>query len=379
MMQQEKNVPAEEKIHQAYVKLCETKPYYKVKVSEIVEAAGINRTTFYKHYAGMADLILAIYRRYMKELMGVPEGMTIRTAKDLELYTNIVWQRLMDRKEEYLHVIQQPGILRMMLMYGRALYKKLTRLAKRAKLTDPAVYRNIRYVPYMFVFRLFLELKGSDVLSDDLQEQRHFFDFTQSIPDNLSQYMETHLGGSSDFHYALFGAYIKLTTIDEESAITVTKLLDTAGISRTQFYLYYKNMDEFRERFYYTCFELVIELMLYVCRRPDPLPEEEVSAMRDTIYATYNQKATKRLLATGKIVEYGAYIVAHLYLRYKEQLEKELGPLNEQQQNALVYYIGVMSTDSLRYYLRRIDYATYRKNVGDVKKTTAQVFGIPLQ
>ncbi len=374
----QKELSAEEKIHNAYVLLCEAKPYYKIKVSEVVEAAGINRTTFYKHYAGMPDLILSMYRRYIKLMLAVPDDMTIQTAQDLQAYTDLIWRRLLQRKTDILRMLGQPGILRMILMCGRALRKRLQHLAKKAKLTDPAVYRNIRYVPYMFVVRLFIEMKGADVLKPDLAAQQQVFDFTHSIPDNLSHYMEANLGGSSDFHYALFGAYIKLTTLDDEENITVTKLLDTAGISRTQFYLYYKNMDDFRNKFYYTCFELVIELMLYVCRRPDPVPEEEVSAMRETIYASYNGKATNRLLATGKIVEYGAYIVANLYVRYKEQLERERGALTAQEDSALIYYIGVMATVSLWYYLRRIDYETYCRNVADVKKITAKALKIPM-
>lgn len=374
----QKERSAVEKIHDAYVKLCETKPYNKIKVSEIIAIAGINRTTFYKHYAGMPDLILSVYHRYIKAILAVPDDMAIKTAQDLESYTNLIWNRLVSRKTDILRMLTQPGVLRMILMCGLALRKRLQHLAQKAKLTDPAVYRNIRYTPYLFIVRLFIELKGDDVLKPTLAAQQQVFDFTHSIPDNLSHYMEAHLGGSSDFHYALFGAYIKLTTLDAEENITVTKLLDTAGISRTQFYLYYKNMDDFREKFYYTCFELVIELMLYVCRRSDPVPEAEVSAMRETIYASYNQKATRRLLATGKIVEFGAYIVANLYVRYKEQLEHERGALNPDEEGALIYYIGVMATVSLWYYLRRIDYETYCRNVADVKRITAKALKIPL-
>ena len=378
MSERQKELSAVEKIHDAYVKLCETKPYNKIKVSEIIAIAGINRTTFYKHYAGMPDLILSVYHRYIKAILAVPDDMAIKTAQDLETYTNLIWNRLVSRKTEILRMLGQPGVLRMIVMCGLALRKRLQHLAKKAKLTDPAVYRNIRYTPYLFIVRLFIELKGSDIVLLNLSAQRQVFDFTHSIPDNLSHYMEAHLGGSSDFHYALFGAYIKLTTLDAEENITVTKLLDTAGISRTQFYLYYKNLDDFREKFYYTCFELAIELMLYVCRRPDPVPEEEVSTMRETIYASYNRKATNRLLATGKIVEFGAYIVANLYVRYKEQLEHERGALNPDEEGALIYYIGVMATVSLWYYLRRIDYETYCRNVADVKKITAKALKIPL-
>ncbi len=374
----EKNPPqeTEEKIHNAYLALCETKPYYKIRVSEVVKAAAINRTTFYRHYTGMPDLILSGYKRFMKQLMSLPVGMTVQTPQDLEVYEESVWDRVMEMRDVVASALHQPGVLRMMIMYGRALSKKLLHYAKKAGFAEPAVVRNIRYTPYLFVVRLVLTLQGEAAISPLLSSQQFHFDFTHSIPDNLSHYMETNLGGSSDFHYALFGAYIKLSSRSDEDAITVTNLLETAGISRTQFYLYYKNMEDFRERFYYTCFELVIELMLYVCRRPDPVPEEEASAMRDTIYSAYNQKAVRRLLSTGKIVEYTAYIIAHLEIRYREQLEKDYGPLDEAQLAKLHYYIGVMITLSLWYYIHKISYSEYHKNVADVKAIMRQALGI---
>ena len=67
-------------------------------------------------------------------------------------------------------------------------------------------------------------------------------------------------------------------------------------------------------------------------------------------------------------MEYTSYIIAHLEIRYREQLEKDYGPLNEEQRKMLDYYIGVMSTLSLWYYIRKINYSEYRKNVADVKK-----------
>ena len=84
----------------------------------------------------------------------------------------------------------------------------------------------------------------------------------------------------------------------------------------------------------------------------------------------------RRLLSTGKIVEYTSYLVAHLEIRYREQLEKDYGPLGVAQQGALRYYIGVMSTISLWYYVRMINYSEYHKNVADVKAIMRQALGI---
>ena len=372
--QTEKN--AQEKIHDAYVHLCETKPYYKIRVSEVVKQAGINRTTFYRHYLGMPDLILAMYRRYMRSFLAVPPGMTVASAADLEAYTGVVWRRLTERREELLLILNMPGVLQMMIGAGRALQNKQTRLAKKAKLTDPAVYRNIRYSPYLFVVRLFLTVKGDEILNPLHSAQQQRFDLSKSISDNLSRYMEAELGGSSDYHYALFGAYIKLTSIEGEEKKTVTKLLETAGVNRTQFYQYYKDLEDFRTRFYYTCFEFAIEILLHVCRCPEPLQEDEVVKLRATIFDAYSQKAVRHLLATGKLVAYVSYIVAHVYLRYREQLEHDYGLLDDSQDRTLIYYIGVMCTLSLWHYMHKINYNEYCKDVADAKTIMRRALGM---
>ena len=364
MTEQKEPKTAAEKIHDAYVALCKTKPYYKIKVSDVVAKAGINRTTFYKHYAGMPDLILSMYRRYMKLLMQVPAGMTIRTADDLQRYAESVWTRLTERREELARILHQPGVLRLILMYGRAFQRKLTQFAKKAKLTDPAIYRNITYAPYLFTVRLFIFLEGEPVFLPQLTRQQQHFDFSLSIPENLSRFVKSQIGGNADFHYALFGAYIKLSTGRDEEKITVTELLDTAGISRTQFYLYYKNMEEFREKFYYTVFELVIEFMLSLCRRREVPTEAQASSLRETIYAAYNQKAVLRALSTGKLIEYVSYLAANLFVRYSEQVEAEHHTtLTEEQKAPLIYYIGVHCAASLQYYVHRISFARYCEEI----------------
>ena len=42
----------------------------------------------------------------------------------------------------------------------------------------------------------------------------------------------------------------------DRNRCTVTELLQTAGISRTEFYVYYKNIADFRDKFYRTVFSL---------------------------------------------------------------------------------------------------------------------------
>ena len=216
----------------------------------------------------------------------------------------------------------------------------------------------------MLIWSLVIEATRDDLLHPALQKEQHVFDLSRSVQENLAHYMETELGGNSDFHYDLFGAYLKLTGAKDYDEITVTELLETAGISRTQFYLYYRNMEDFTDKFFYCTFELAIEFALHICRRRDVMPETQLNTLRDTVYKTYTRKTLQRLFRSGKIIEEIAYILANLFGRYREAIETENNiNLNDYQLETLKYYVCKMTVEALRYYLGRTDYETYSRKV----------------
>ena len=63
-------------VKQSLLELLRTKPVAKITVTEICEAAGINRATFYSHYADPSDLLQSIE----DELV---EGITVRAQPAL--------------------------------------------------------------------------------------------------------------------------------------------------------------------------------------------------------------------------------------------------------------------------------------------------------
>ncbi|MBS9338523.1 TetR family transcriptional regulator [Fructobacillus sp. M2-14] len=57
-------------IRQAFLGLLEKKNYNKISVKEIIEAAKINRSTFYAHYLDKEDLMDKIQEELMDDLIG---------------------------------------------------------------------------------------------------------------------------------------------------------------------------------------------------------------------------------------------------------------------------------------------------------------------
>lgn len=72
-------------IKEALMGLLKTKPLNKIRISELCEASGVNRATFYRHYEKLQDVLREIETDFIREIL--PPN---RPAKDMEeAYKNI--------------------------------------------------------------------------------------------------------------------------------------------------------------------------------------------------------------------------------------------------------------------------------------------------
>lgn len=72
-------------IRSSFIELLREKPVAKVSVTELCERAGINRATFYAHYADPSDLLRSIEEEFMSELSRwVGPAISARSSGTLE-------------------------------------------------------------------------------------------------------------------------------------------------------------------------------------------------------------------------------------------------------------------------------------------------------
>ena len=70
-------------IVQNFARLLKEKPINKITVKEICNLAQINRTTFYKHYLDVYDLLDKIEAQFLEELLSVLRSRENTTVKDM--------------------------------------------------------------------------------------------------------------------------------------------------------------------------------------------------------------------------------------------------------------------------------------------------------
>lgn len=68
-MMPEEKVSARDKMEKVYFDLLETTHYSKITVSDIVQKAGVSRTTFYRHYIDIFDMHEKIVRRMSERII----------------------------------------------------------------------------------------------------------------------------------------------------------------------------------------------------------------------------------------------------------------------------------------------------------------------
>ncbi len=69
-------------IQDAFFALLKEQPLYKIKVSDLCERAGINRSTFYRHYTDPFDLMNQLEEQYLSEFEAYVKEVRLKGLKD---------------------------------------------------------------------------------------------------------------------------------------------------------------------------------------------------------------------------------------------------------------------------------------------------------
>ncbi len=88
-------------IEKAFTQLLRAKPIHRISVKELCEAAGINRGTFYAHYADLYDLLAKMEARLMADLQRALEPLLAEDAQEPTLLalTSVIFRCLKENED----------------------------------------------------------------------------------------------------------------------------------------------------------------------------------------------------------------------------------------------------------------------------------------
>ena len=95
-----------EAITQALVELMDEKPFESISITEVVQRAGVGRSSFYRHFSGKKDVLL----QHLNVLFDWPRDYGPDREHDMEDYL-LMWFQDVKRDRAFFETLQRNGML----------------------------------------------------------------------------------------------------------------------------------------------------------------------------------------------------------------------------------------------------------------------------
>ena len=351
----EPETSARERITAAFLALLADTPYTKIKVSALIAQAKVNRSTFYRYFENTEDL-LECTAEALQQKIAVEPPFPVTDVSSLEDYADAIFALAQKHHATVALLGGENGDMAVAYRIAEAVKERLSAAKEAAGITDPAVENCLRMASPTLSF--YFITGGVHALGKDRTPlvMEIEYDRSHSMLANVSLLLAKRVGGSPFFHYDLLCAYVKLDASNEQSYrnITVTQLLATAGISRTEFYKYYKNIGDFFEAFEDACVYCALYWLASFLKRGWP-DEAELKAFirHDDVKVSIG-----KFFMHGRITAYFPKIL-NLVFRFVNGVVP--GGLQEDKIISFSYYVTVFAYASCTYLIGISDYASLQK------------------
>ncbi len=357
------------RIISAFFELLGDKPYQKITVSALIAAADVNRSTFYRHFENVEDLLECAADETLQKI-AVEPPFPVADAASLEQYANVMFAQAQKYHPIVTRLSGEHGDVRVAYRIANAVRDRLLTAANAAGITDANVLR----VAGMVSPQLSFYFMAGDIPQTDAAEMpapEMAFDVSRSMLENVGRLLAKRRGGTDYFHYDLLCAYVKLDAASTESyrEIGVSQLLATAGMSRTEFYKYYKNIDDFFEAFENACVYCALYwLMPYFETRT--WPDEQ--ALQIFLSKKETRISINKFFIHGRISDYYPKILS-LVMRYLGHFIP--GEISEDVVMRISFYLSEFAYAICSYLTGLADYASLKQTF-DHLQSVRERYGI---
>lgn len=320
------------KLFYAFLELIEKKPYSKIKVSELIEKAGVNRSTFYRYYSDIYDFFDRICS---SGLYYATSGLDKCAAKgDLESGLNDFYDVLSSRIDIFADVAKKINGKNGSLLFVKSFRGYLIdRLEDAFSPSSDDDFFLILYYADAIYFRLLSAVcEKGDILSAEENEFRYSPDvgILQNVINCIS------LSGS-DIYLRLMKSAANMFLTREPRALNVNNITTFAKVSRTEFYNFFGGVPKLITAGMTAAFTVAAQV-LFTCSVCD---ESEFEAKAPPLDLEDMLKTDGAVELASHHREYYAFLsdTRSLLLRLikKHLLEKDFHP-NEAQNRELEFY-----------------------------------------
>lgn len=352
---------ARNRIKEAYLAFLRDKPYNKIKVSELIKAAEISRSSFYRNFEDVYELYNAVCEDIITDvLLDVQEDFNQR---DMRLFVEAVSEKVLRHAEKIKLVAGKNGNKLFVFRLRNSFYESLRRhIAGAGKWDDTHRY-------FVTFSADYLSIVLSDAIRDGAIEYNTYrdldfsYDYALDPVENICEALRVLNGGSKDVQMAFFLSVVRLFSTGDSRKRPITELLSYSGFSRGEFYKFYSHKQDYFNKLGNALKVVTIKSILPLFEKNDPHAFAIVLDSWDRYCTELERNALVKGMRSAYLLELWTDVFLHLHKAYMELLEeKNGGPLDESMKNTMSFFVCSLGCCFL-YYMITADRETYFRNL----------------
>lgn len=230
---------AKGRLFYAFLELIKKKPYQKIKVSELIEKAQVNRSTFYRYYSDIFDYYDRICNSGLDYVTDGTDNFNDSDSLEEKLdgFYAVITGRISELREVIKILTGKNGSITFLKNFRGYLIEKLEESFK----TDGEYEENLVqfYAERIYIYLLCTAL--SDSIVPFLEYNGFEYDPKKGLVANIIECMSR---GNGDSFSRLMTAAANVFLTKEPRSLNVNNITKNANVCRTEFYNYFGNMQK---------------------------------------------------------------------------------------------------------------------------------------
>lgn len=230
---------AKGRLFYAFLELIKKKPYPKIKVSELIEKAQVNRSTFYRYYSDIFDYYDRICNSGFDYITdGIDNFNDSDTLEEkLDGFYDIITGRIAELHEIIKILTDKNGSIAFLKNFRGYLIEKLE---KSFNPNAESEFNLIQfYAERIYIYLLCTSL--SDCIISEHEYNGFEYDPKKGLIENIIECMSR---GNGDSFIRLMTAAANVFLTKEPRSLNVNNITKNANVCRTEFYNYFGNMQK---------------------------------------------------------------------------------------------------------------------------------------
>lgn len=352
---------ARERIINAYLVFLKEKDYNRIKVSELISAANVNRSTFYRNFEDVYSLYSAICNDLKEEME--KEIHAIFDPSDMRKSAIRSVAKVLEHSDKIALLAGRKGNRKFLYDIRNTCFNALKKDTEEAGLWNEDRHYIIGFSADFVVLKLAYIILDDDNEFNDFEDIDYTYDLDADPIDNVVRALNILYGGNHDMHTALFLSALRKFSLGDSRHKTITELFGYSGFSRTEFYKVFKNKEDYFVKFDNLIYLIVIKEILPRLMGDDPNVFIPILDHWEKYYKEIERSAIINGLEDGYMLHLGIKTLWYLHRAYSHKIEKDRGRvLDEREQDELAFFV-CSAVCCFVYYIATMDREQYFRQI----------------